>query len=119
MLTKHERNQQFLERFEVEPTTGSYLMTSHGCFQRHNRPRSEQEMTRQESRIRNFETGCKEAWADGKLTEMVSILQRKGVPLVEPTLEMYVQNNLDTLIEQEDITPRDVTCIIEILIRRS
>ena len=36
--------------------SGSFLLTSHGCFQRHNKTREEQELTKKESRIRNFET---------------------------------------------------------------
>lgn len=47
-----------MERFAFDDGiggSGSYLLTSYGCFQRHNRSRDEQELTRNETRVRNFE----------------------------------------------------------------
>jgi hypothetical protein len=58
------------DRFEYDDNvggSGARLLSTVGCFQRHNRTRDEQELTTKETKIRNFETFNREDRAEQRL----------------------------------------------------
>lgn len=106
------------DRFEVNDDTGARLLTADGCGKRHQRPKQEQFMTKRESVVREFSGRNAMDWADGQLCEMVAILQQRGIPLVEPTLEEYVSNNVEILQDYEQYKGDEIDRVLIMLYRR-
>jgi hypothetical protein len=79
------------ERFAVDENNGSYLLTSHGCFQRHKIVMFDQLLTEAENKIRNLETRLREEWNEQLLQNKAVELFNKGCQLREnESMEQFV-----------------------------
>jgi hypothetical protein len=88
--------------FEVCDETGAWLFTTHGCFNRHNRARAQEELTLREHKIVNFEYYRSDDMQESILVSYVAQLQQENVELLETeTLEEYVLRNSDELDVKE------------------
>jgi hypothetical protein len=94
---RDRRRQQFRSKFAMNPHTGSYKLKADGCFMRHDRTRREQEMTPEESMIKNLEMRNTSEYDEKVLQNYLGQLQRKGVPLKEATVEQYIINNIEEI----------------------
>ena len=99
---KKRRSEMFKQKFAQNDGTGSYKLKADGCFMRHQRTRKEQYMTEQESKVRNLETRSSAEFDEMKIQDYLGQLMRKGVPLVEDTVEQYIINNIDKLDNSKD-----------------
>lgn len=75
---KKLRSQRFRDRFAIDNKWKAFKLTSYGCFQRHNTPRDEQNMDRQESRKRNFENISRCEWEERALMNDLSRFTSMG-----------------------------------------
>lgn len=92
---------KFNEKFANDDTHHSFCLTSDGCFKRHNRPRSEEIMTKSEDRRAELNTFSYSENQERQLINKVAYLQSIGCQLqANETLEDYVDRNLDKLEEK-------------------
>jgi hypothetical protein len=57
----------FYNRFAIDQQWHGMKMTSHGCFQRHNKTRQEMDNTPQENKKRNLENISREEWSEMRM----------------------------------------------------
>jgi hypothetical protein len=83
-------NSEFMEKFEVDEETGSYLYKTTACFDRHNVPR-EQMM---DTKVIRF--GTIETWKEGQLMNRVAELVNRGYKIrPEETLEEFIDRHME------------------------
>jgi hypothetical protein len=89
------RGERFKQEFEVCDETGAWLFTTHGCFNRHNRDRAQEELTLRENSIVSFEYYRSDDMQESVLISYVAQLQAMDIPLSrgDKTLEEYVLNH--------------------------
>lgn len=93
---------EFKERFETDDEIGgtnAYLLSSHGCFQRHKRPRHEQALTEQESITRSLSYRNAVEWSDEQVINAMYQLKALGIVDIKPTesLEAFVIRHAEVL----------------------
>jgi len=93
---------EFRERFEVDDEIGgtnAYLLSSHGCFQRHSRTRAEQYMSDDESRTRSLAYRSIAEWDDQRIINAVATLASMGIKDIKPTesMESFVLRHAEEL----------------------
>lgn len=92
----------FKEKFEADDKHHSYCLSASGCFERHNTPREAQYLSNQENRRADFSTFNRTEYQEGRLMNMVTILQKQGCSLLaDESLEQYVLRNKNKLNEQD------------------
>ena len=77
----YERKKRFREsfrkKFSMDPWTGSYKLTAHGCYQRHNLKRDEMNMTRMESEKKENGSNLT-SWKENKMMNDLSRFTKMG-----------------------------------------
>ena len=89
---------EFKDKFARDDKHNSMALTADGCMQRLNLPRNEMDMSRHESIAKERGSNVVE-FSEYKLQCYLGQLQRKGIPLVESSVEQYIINNMSEIEE--------------------
>ena len=92
----------FYERFAIDQKWHGMKMTSHGCFQRHNKTRQEQDNTPQENRKRNMENISREEWAERRLVSDMARFISMGYVMGDEHVDEFVERIKEELGENDD-----------------
>lgn len=86
---------EWKQRFEVDEKSGAYLLTSDGCFKRHERTsRTEELMDRNTARIREFDYFRGDDWNEARIVECIRVLSKEGLQIgTTETVEEFINNN--------------------------
>ena len=92
------KRHEFEEKFEIDDNIGgtdAYLLSSHGCFQRHNTPVNDQYLTMHETITKEMSYRSHEEWSDQRVINAVDQLHRMGIHDIgaEETLEHFVRRH--------------------------
>jgi hypothetical protein len=98
--------QEFKNNFEVCDVTGAWLFSTTGCFNRHNRARAQEELSLRENSVVSFDYYRTDDVEESVLISYVAELQSLHIPIIEPTLEMYVLRNSNVLDVKETYIER-------------
>ena len=91
------------DKFENDETHNSSCLTADGCFKRHDIPRKDEFLTKDEDSRAELRTFSRAESQERRLITKVAILQRMGCQLrANETLNAYVSRNLFRLKEIEN-----------------
>jgi len=92
----------FYNRFAIDQKWHGMKMTSHGCFQRHNKTRQEMDNTKQENRKRNMENISREEWAERRLVSDMARFIEMGYVMGNEHVDEFVARIKEELGEDID-----------------